>query len=237
MRDVGALAGAVAHHRRQRHDAGAAGDEQERPPVLRPPREPAADRAAQLDLVAVRSVLAQVAGHLAVGQHLDRQLDALVVGRCRDRVAALGLVAVLGGQADVDVLAGAMAGPVGDVDDEGVGASASPGGARPAGPRATGSRGTAAMSVPRVPLLAPGVAALVVAELLPEPEVVLDRQREPPDPLRALPEVQVRHQEPGGTAVLGIAAARPRRCRRPTPCRRSRRPAAGSWCSRRRSTR
>src|SRR6185436_19413944 len=65
-------------------------------------------------------------------------------------------------------------------------------------------RGTAAMSVPRVPLLAPGVAALVVPELLPEPEVVLDRQREAPDPLRALPEVQVRHQEAGGAAVLGI---------------------------------
>ena len=52
-------------------------DEQERPAVLRPPREPAADRAAQLDLVAVAQLLAQVPGHLAVGQHLDRQLDAL----------------------------------------------------------------------------------------------------------------------------------------------------------------
>ena len=35
-----------------------------------------------------------------------------------DRVAALRLVAVLGGQADVEVLAGSVTGPAGDVEDD-----------------------------------------------------------------------------------------------------------------------
>src|SRR5690606_18425980 len=65
-------------------------------------------------------------------------------------------------------------------------------------PRREGSRGSP------VPLLLPGVAVEVVAVLLPEPGLVELLHREPVDPLRALPEVQVRHEQPGGAAVLRI---------------------------------
>src|SRR3989441_10188217 len=43
----------------------------------------------------------------------------------------------------------------------------------------------------------------VVAVLLPEAGHVLVDQRDPSYPLGALPEIQVRHQQPGGPAVLG----------------------------------
>src|SRR3954452_5086261 len=71
--DVGALTRAVAHHRCERHDPGPAGDEQQRATVPRSPREPAADGPAQLDLVALPQLVPEVPGHLAVGQHLDRE--------------------------------------------------------------------------------------------------------------------------------------------------------------------
>src|SRR3989454_499998 len=54
-----------------------------------------------------------------------------------------------------------------------------------------------------IPLFLPGIASHVVAVLLPEAGHVLIDQREAPYPLRALPEIQVRHQQPGGPAVLG----------------------------------
>src|SRR5256885_9319231 len=56
---------------------------------------------------------------------------------------------------------------------------------------------------PPIPLFLPGIAPHVVAVLLPEPGNVLVDQREAPYPLRALPEIQVRHQQPGGPAMLG----------------------------------
>src|SRR5882672_12588797 len=54
-----------------------------------------------------------------------------------------------------------------------------------------------------IALFRPRVAPHVVAVLLPEPGNVLVHQREAPYPLRALPEIQVWHQQPGGAAVLG----------------------------------
>src|SRR6267378_7078168 len=54
-----------------------------------------------------------------------------------------------------------------------------------------------------IPLFRPRVAPHVIAVLLPESGDVLVDQRETPYPLRALPEIQVRHQQPGGPAVLG----------------------------------
>ena len=56
----------MAQHRHERHEAGAAGDEQERPAVLDAPREVAADRAADLELVADDELLDEVRGDLAV---------------------------------------------------------------------------------------------------------------------------------------------------------------------------
>src|SRR5215213_8221161 len=57
-------------------------------------------------------------------------------------------------------------------------------------------------SVTLVALLAPGVAAVVVAVLLPEPRAVPRAQRDPADPLGALPEVQVRHEHAHRPTVL-----------------------------------
>ena len=65
-----------------------------------------------------RSSLGQVGRDLAVVDALDGQLEPRVLGGGGDRVGALRLVAVLGGQAHVDVLAGDVAGPAGDVEHD-----------------------------------------------------------------------------------------------------------------------
>jgi hypothetical protein len=54
---------------------------------------------------------------LTVRQPLDRDRQ-LFVGRRSDRVAALRLVPVLGGQADVEVLAGLVSAPAAGVEQE-----------------------------------------------------------------------------------------------------------------------
>ena len=82
------------------------------------PDEVAADRAAQLEAVTRPQLVDEEGRDLPVLQSLDGQDEAFPVGRGCQRVAPLGLVAVLGRQADVDVLAGAMAGPAGDVEDQ-----------------------------------------------------------------------------------------------------------------------
>src|SRR3954469_7153247 len=66
-----------------------------------------------------------------------------------------------------------------------------------------GADGRVASSVTLVALLAPRVAAVVVAVLLPEPGLVTGHERQPVDPLGALPEEQVRPQQPDRPAVLG----------------------------------
>src|SRR3954452_17111853 len=60
------------------------------------------------------------------------------------------------------------------------------------------------ISVAVIALLPPRVAVVVVAGGLPEPRSVLDEELESSDPLGALPEVQVRDEEPGRPAVLGV---------------------------------
>src|SRR5918993_1335920 len=69
-------------------------------------------------------------------------------------------------------------------------------------PRGASGRPAPRPSVTMVPLLPPGVAEVVVAVLLPEPGLVARHQGELADPLRALPEVEVRDQQPDGTTVL-----------------------------------
>jgi hypothetical protein len=54
------------------------------------------------------------------------------------------------------------------------------------------------------PLLEPGVAVVVVAEALPEARLVLVPQLDPTDPLGALPQIQMGHQQPGRAAMLGL---------------------------------
>src|SRR3954451_15304083 len=59
-------------------------------------------------------------------------------------------------------------------------------------------------SVALITLFKPGVSAVVVAERLPETRLVLLREIQPAHPLRALPEVQMRDEQAGGAAVLGL---------------------------------
>src|SRR5215212_3451825 len=63
---------------------------------------------------------------------------------------------------------------------------------------------TATASVAPVALLAPGVPVVVVAQGLPEAGDVVGGELQAPHPLGALPEVQVRHQQPRRAAVLGL---------------------------------
>src|SRR5207237_9738461 len=118
---------------------------------------------------------------------------------CRgDRVAAWGRVPVLGGEAYVDVLAGPVPGPVGDVEAHGDGLGRLRNGL---GDRADEPPHA---SVAPVPLLAPWVAVVVVADALPEPGLVLGAQLQAAHPLGALPEVKVGDEQPGRAAVLGL---------------------------------
>src|SRR5262249_4836017 len=57
-------------------------------------------------------------------------------------------------------------------------------------------------SVATVPFLFPGVAVIVVAERLPEAGAIVRDEPQAPDPLRALPEVEVRHDQAGRPPVL-----------------------------------
>ena len=108
----------MAHHRHQRHEPGTPGDEQQRTAVLAAPDEVPADRAAQLQLITGTELVGQIRRDLAVLESLHRQRELFVLRRRGDRVRALCLVAVLGGQAHVDVLAGDVPGPAGHVEHQ-----------------------------------------------------------------------------------------------------------------------
>ena len=219
-----------AHHRAQRDDAGAARDELDRRRIVGVPDEVAAERAEHLEGVVGAHLMDEVRRHLAVGHLVDAQLDHIARSGQPERIGAHGLVAVLGGQAHVDVLSGQAARPAGcrDAQDAGVRGHGDrvedPG----LSPRHSGCR----MPSP-IPLLGPRVAVQVVAVLLPEAGVVALLQDERPDPLRALPEVQMRHDQPRRAAVLRDRAACRRTRTRSTPSRRGGRRAARSSCSRR----
>ena len=76
------------HHRHQRHDARAAGDQQQRPLVARLPDEVAADRAAHLEHSPSHHHVDEVRRDLAVLEPLDRDRKRLARRR-GDRVAPL----------------------------------------------------------------------------------------------------------------------------------------------------
>src|SRR5262245_34043407 len=67
-----------------------------------------------------------------------------------------------------------------------------------------GRQPTLRRSVAPVTLLTPGIAVVVVAERLPEAGLVGLGDLELGHPLRALPEVQVRDEQPRRAAVLGL---------------------------------
>ena len=89
------------------------------PPRGDVPHKVPTDRTAQLQLVAGAQLAREVRRHLAVVETLDGQRQPLVGARRRsDRVAALGLVSVISGQAHIHVLTGAMPRPAGDRQHE-----------------------------------------------------------------------------------------------------------------------
>src|SRR3954470_17839009 len=59
-------------------------------------------------------------------------------------------------------------------------------------------------SVALITLFKPGVSAVVVSERLPEARLIGFHEVQPAHPLRALPEIQVRDEQAGGAAVLGL---------------------------------
>src|SRR5215471_1455781 len=81
-----------------------AGDEQQRPARSDGPGEVAADRPAQLEPVARPGLVDEPGRHLPALEPLDREREPQRLGRGGDRVAPLGLVAVIRGEPDIDVL-------------------------------------------------------------------------------------------------------------------------------------
>src|SRR5207247_8845246 len=71
-------------------------------------------------------------------------------------------------------------------------------------PRRARARFPAASSVAAVALLFPRVAVVVVAVVLPETGLVLGAQLEATHPLGALPEVEVRDEQPGRATMLRL---------------------------------
>jgi hypothetical protein len=107
----------VAQHGHQRRDARAARDEQQRPARSDGPGEVAADRPAQSNPVARPGLVDEPGRHLPALEPLDREREPQRLGRGGDRVAPVGLVAVIRGEPDIDVLPRAMAGPVRHVEN------------------------------------------------------------------------------------------------------------------------
>ena len=105
-------------HRHQRSDAAPAGEQLDGVTGAWLPHEVAADRPTQLDPVPRHQVLDEKRRDLALVDELHGDLDSVSVLRSGDRIGALRLVAVFGGEADVDVLAGAVAGPSGDIQHD-----------------------------------------------------------------------------------------------------------------------
>jgi hypothetical protein len=108
----------MAQHGPQRDQPGAARHEQKRAAVSHAPREVASDRAAQLELVAGAELVGEVGRHLAVVDALHGQSEIGVLRSRGDRVGALGLVAVVGGETHVNVLARHVAGPARHVEHD-----------------------------------------------------------------------------------------------------------------------
>ena len=107
------------------------------------------------------------------------------------------LVAVLGGQPHVEVLAGAVAGPAVDVEHERLDA-------RRLLDDVEATAASSQRQSPQYRCSSHGSPCSVVAVLLPEAGLVLVAQLEPAHPLGALPEVEVRHEQPRRAAVLGL---------------------------------
>ena len=205
-------------------------DQQHRRRQRRVPREVAADRAAHLELIARQSHLHQIRRHLAVDNRLPSAprtrpsgAEAMEYERCaaypssavrRTSTCWPALWPGQPGTSSRSVVAVAVSG-------------------RTSVTVATRQTRRSAGSVTPISLLTPRITVVVVAGALPEALLILAQQLDFPHPLRALPQVQVRYEQPGWPAVLGrqrlaVVANTP-----PRPDRPGDPPAAGSCCSRR----
>src|SRR5581483_3661002 len=64
------------------------------------------------------------------------------------------------------------------------------------------SRAGGASGIALIPLLTPRIPAIVIAELLPKPRLIARHEPKATHPLRALPEIEMRHEQPRGPAML-----------------------------------
>ena len=117
-RHCAARRGALAQHGHQRHHAGTAGDQEQRAAEVGRPDEIAADRPAQLEAVAGARFAGKIGRHLALGDALDGERQCAGRRRRGDRIAALRLIAVLGGEPHVDMLAGFVARPLRHIEHQ-----------------------------------------------------------------------------------------------------------------------
>src|SRR5437899_548646 len=60
------------------------------------------------------------------------------------------------------------------------------------------------ISISPVPLLPPWISVVVVAVRLPESGLIPFRERQTPNPFRALPQIKVWDEQPGRTAMLRV---------------------------------
>src|SRR3981081_2790811 len=67
--------------------------------------------------------------------------------------------------------------------------------------QASRREGAGAASIAVIALLLPGIAVDVIAERLPEARLIRVHEAKPLHPLRAFPEIEMRHEQPGRTAV------------------------------------
>src|SRR3954470_21087892 len=108
----------MPNHGHQRHYPRAAANEQQWTADSDIPDEVSTNRSAQLQLVARVQLVGEIRRHLAVLEPLDGKREGPCFGGRRERVAALGLISIVGSESDVDVLAGAMSRPVRDVEHQ-----------------------------------------------------------------------------------------------------------------------
>ena len=158
-----------AYHRHQRHHARATGDQQHRPGLSpaarrtsrRPARAPRAGRPTATSSTRYGDTSPSGSRSTVISTRSPAGADAIEYERLRG-------VAVVGGEPDVDVLAGQVARPVRHVEDERArGRRLGPDGGH--GRRAPAAR---RRSLVPVALLAPRVAVVVVAGGLPEARLV-----------------------------------------------------------------
>src|SRR5262249_13007238 len=119
------IAGGRAPGRRRRRQKGHEGtiprptaNEKERATSCNVPNEISADGTSQLEPVTRPQFVCEIRRDLALIDAFDGQHEVRDFGRRRYGIAALGLIAVLAGKPNVDVLARSVGRPFGDVQNE-----------------------------------------------------------------------------------------------------------------------